>query len=145
MRRLNRTLGTGSPQIKWIFYKPIHKFLYPLATNDTSLTAESECGNEAVEEIIDRMECSYASADEDDDLAEDAGAVDAGPHVLLPAHGSPAACPEGSAPAAPQLLQAVPDASEARQPPRRKEATQWALLSQLVDEQRQLRLELRDQ
>lgn len=47
-RRLNRTLGTGSPQIKWIFYKPIHKFLHPLATNDTSLTAESECGNETV-------------------------------------------------------------------------------------------------
>ncbi|KAH9383177.1 hypothetical protein HPB48_024003 [Haemaphysalis longicornis] len=46
----NRTTGTGSPQIKWPFYKEIHKFLHPIATNDTSRTAESECGNETVEE-----------------------------------------------------------------------------------------------
>ncbi|XP_075559185.1 uncharacterized protein LOC142590669 [Dermacentor variabilis] len=148
-RDINKKKGTGCGQITWPFYWDIHKFLQALPINDDNLLHDSVCNSSStVEQLITSMECGNEfGSDEEDASVGDAALVDA--EALSSTQGSATASENPS----PLVSMSDSEGSQALTPPaarkraerralKKRQPSQQLLLTQVVEEQRQLRLSL---
>ncbi|KAH7955510.1 hypothetical protein HPB52_001068 [Rhipicephalus sanguineus] len=144
MRDINKKKGTGCGKITWPYYWEINRFLQALPMNDASLLQETACSDSsAVEQIIRDMEMGSTCEQADDALGGDEISIQVTDPTATQETEASSSPTEGADTRTNEGTTATPAAEKTQQrQSNKKQSPQQMLISELIEEQRQLRLSL---
>ncbi|KAH8008623.1 hypothetical protein HPB51_000250 [Rhipicephalus microplus] len=137
---INKKKGAGRGKITWPYYWEINRILQALPVNDASLLHETACSDSSeVEQMIRAMEMGSTCEQADDVLEGDKVSVQVTDPTAKQATGASSSPTEG----ADGLTRATPAAEKTlQQQSNKKQSPQQMLMSELIEEQRQLHVSL---